>query len=396
MKKISALLERSKFYFGLLAMFGMAYLFTNYLDGDIGVVVWSFLILAPLISVLLSWRAARQISAEFETPAYLAKGRSFTANLTVTAEGRLPVPFLRCRIVPELNFKQEDPRPVQSAMTAEEPLEIPVVMTAVYAGCGTVSVQELAVYDYLGWFRFPVQHVPESVKIGVIPEIPSLTNANLILHTVSDIILTQDDEEEESSAAFSAQSMPGYIHREYIAGDNLKRINWKMSAKRQKLLVRMDEAAAAVRPTVILDLQPETNETALKRREIMMEGALGFLILLVRQGIPCTIRFASGQNWKMLLLESEDDVRNGAVEMAAADFINDGNRIDPSASHEKAGAYLIYTTKPDEALAAEAAALKDLGYVCGVCPAGGDNSALLDFNAVWAIGEDFAMQNLKK
>ena len=396
MKRISALLERSKFYFGLLAMFGMAYLFTHYLDGDIGVVVWSFLILAPLISVLLSWRAARQISARLEAPAYLAKGRSFTAKLTVTADGRLPVPFLRCHMSSDLNFSQEDTRPVQSAMPAEEPLELPFQMTAAYAGCGTVSIQELAVYDYLGWFKFPVQQVPAAVKIGVIPEIPSLTNANVILHTVSDIVLTQDDEEEESSAAYSAQSMPGYIHREYIPGDNLKRINWKMSAKRQKLLVRMDEAAATVRPTVILDLQPETNETALKRREIIMEGALGFLILLVRQGIPCTIRFASERNWKMLILESEDDVRNAAVEMAAADFVNDGNRIDLSAGHEKAGAYLIYTPRPDEALAAEAGNLKNLGYVCGVCPAGGDNTALLNFDAIWTIGEDFAMQNLKK
>lgn len=395
MKKISALLERSKFYFGLLIMFSLAYLFTHYLDGDIGVVVWSFLILAPLISLLLSWKAARQISARIEAPAYLAKGRSFSVDITVTAESRLPVPFLRCQLVSALNFTREDSRPVQSAMTAEEPLHIPFAMTASYVGCGTVSVKELAVYDYLGWFRFPVRQIPAPVKIGVIPEIPSLSNANVILHTVSDIVLTQDDEEEETSASYSAQSMPGYIHREYIPGDNLKRINWKMSAKRQKLLVRMDEAAAAVRPTVILDLQPEDSPTGLKRREVMIEGALGFLILLVRQGIPCTIRFASEKNWKMLLLESEDDVRNAAVEMAAADFVNDGNRIDLSASHEKAGAYLIYTAHADEALAIEAASLKNLGYVCGVCPAGDDNSALAGFNALWSIGEDYTMQNLK-
>lgn len=396
MKRISALLEHSKLYFGLLLMLGMAYAFTHYLDGDIGVVVWSFLLLAPLISVLLSYRACRHITAKLEAPVYLAKGKHFTAKVTLTAEGKLPVPFLRCRIGSALNFVQDDARAVQSAMTAEEPLEIPSGMTAQYAGCGQISLQELAVFDYLGWFRFPVKSLPNPVKIGVIPEIPSLSNANLMLHTVSDIVLTQDDEEEETASAFSAQSMPGYIHRDYIPGDNLKRINWKMSAKRQKLMVRTDEAAAAVRPAVILDLQPETTETMLKRREIMMEGALGFLILLVRQGIPCTIRFASETVWKTLILESEDDVRNAAVEIASADFIHDGSRIDTSIVHEKAAACLIYTSRPDEALASQASELKDSGYVCAVYPDGTDASALSGLDALWTLSEDFAMQNLKQ
>lgn len=396
MKKLSALLEHCKFYAGLLLMFSMAYVFTRYLDGDIGVVVWSFLLSAPLLSVLLSYHAGKKITAKLESPVYLTKGRHFTANVIITAEGCLPVPFLRCQLKTTANFIQEDARPVQSAMTSAEPLSIPSELIAQYAGCGEISVQELAVYDYLGWFRFPVRSLPETVRVGVIPEIPSLTNANVILHTVSDVVLTQDDEEEESSAALSAQSMPGYVHRDYLPGDNLRRINWKMSAKRQKLMVRMDESASTVRPTVILDLQPESAPDDLKRRELIMEGALGFLILLVRQGVPCTIRFACGHLWKTLLLENEEAVRNAAVEMAAADFVHDGSRIDPLAVHEKAGAYLIYTPRPDAVLAAHAASLKDNGYVCAVCPADTDTSALSGFDALWTLGEDFAMQNLKK
>jgi len=396
MKRLSAFLERSKFYVALLMMLGMAYLFTHYLDGDIGVVVWSFLILAPLISVLLSYQACKQITAEFKSPVYLAKGKHFTANVHVIADGKLPVPFLRCQIEASPNFIPDDKRPVQSAMTWEEPLDIPYGLTAQYAGCGKIAVKELAVYDYLGWFQFAVKQMPEHIRVGVIPEIPSLTGANVILHTVSDIVLTQEDEEEESAAAFSAQSMPGYIHREYVAGDNLRRINWKMSAKRQKLMVRMDEAASTVRPTVILDLSPETQPEALKRREIMIESALGFLILLVRQGVPCSMRFSSGQEWKSLILESEDAVRNAAVELAGADFVHDGNRIDPSAVHEKAGAYLIYTPRPDEELAVQCGTLREKGYVCAVCPDDTELSALSGLDALWQVGEDYAMKSIQK
>lgn len=397
MKRISAILEHSKFYVALLMMVIMAYAFTHYLDGDIGVVIWSFLILAPLISVLLSYRACRNVTARLDAPAYLAKGKHFSALVVLTAEGKMPVPFLRCQVGQTANFEPDDKRPVQSAMTPQAFLRLPCGMKANYAGRGEIYLQELAVYDYLGWFHFAVKKMPEPVKIGVIPEIPSLTGANTMLHVVTDIVLTQD-EEEESAAAFSVQSLPGYVHRDYVAGDNLRRINWKMSAKRQKLMVRMDEAAATVRPTVILDIQPESKPELLKRREVIMEGALGFLMILVRQGVSCTLRFASDQQWKCLVLENEDDVCNAAVALSIADFVNDGNRTDPSAAQEKVGAYMIYTANPDEELSAQAAALKDKGYVCAVYPAGMTDGAymLAGLHALWTLGEDFSMTSLQK
>lgn len=396
MKKLFVILVRSKIWIEILLMALMAYLFTHYLDGDIGVVVWSFFIIAPLLSVLLSYRACRKMTARLEAPDYLAKGKTFYVNLIAETEGKFPVPFVCCHIMSSSNLVQQDTRPIQSAMTAEEPLKISNQMTASYAGLGKVSIQELAVCDYLGLFKFLAWSVPDAVTIGVIPDIPELTNANMILHAVSDVILTQDDEEEESAVAFSAQSMPGYVHRDYVAGDSLKRINWKMSAKRQKLMVRMDEAVTTVRPTVILDVRPEEQAENLKRREIIMEGALGFLMLLVRQAIPCTLRFATGQQWKCLLLENEDDVRNASVEIATADFIHDNHRIDASALHDKAGAYLIYSANPDEELAEQLGMLRDKGYVSAVCPAGVQSSMLMGIDSLWELGEDFAMKNLKK
>ena len=51
----------------------IAYLFTFYLDADIGVVVCAFLILAPAISALLAWAASRRIHAEMKAPDTLQK-----------------------------------------------------------------------------------------------------------------------------------------------------------------------------------------------------------------------------------------------------------------------------------------------------------------------------------
>ncbi len=396
--KTAVFVERLKTIFGLLMMAGMAYVFTHYLDADIGVVVCAFLILAPLISAVLAKLASNQIHAEFKTPDYLTKGRHFQADVTFYSKSKLPIPFVRLELKPDLNFVQDDSRTVQSAMIFDEPVHLEIGMTAKYAGCGYISVDTLTVSDYLGLFTFPVRNIPDSMKIGVIPAIPSLTGAGVMLHTVSDAVLTMDEEEEETSASFTSQTTPGYIHRDYIPGDNLKRINWKLSAKRNRLMVRMDESASAVRPALVFDFHTEGDEDTLKRRETLMEGALGFLSLLVKQGVPCSLRYASEGTWKCLILENEDAVESAAVELATADFRNDGNRIDLSVMSERAGAYLVYSTQPDAVLSEQLKQLHDKGYVaCVVTELPEEQMAILSTtDAVWRLDEDFAMNAVQK
>ncbi len=395
MKKLSAIISLCKLIAALLMMFAMAYVFTAYLDGDIGVVIWSFLIIAPLLSFLLTFLARKAIKAQLSAPTYIAKGRRFAANVRLSAEGKLPVPFLRLKFRSSAGFLPEDERALQTALMPQQPQEIPYPMIAAYAGCGEIALESMRITDFLGLIGF-AHALPAPVKVGVIPEIPSLTNAAVMLHAVSDVVMTQDDEEEESAAAFSAVSMPGYVHRDYVPGDNLRRINWKLSAKRNRLMVRMDEAAATVRPSVMLDLGRAETAPALKMRETLMEGALGFLMLLVRQGIACSLRFASEGSWKCLVLESEDAVRTAAVELAMADFVHDGCRLDRSALSDKAGAYLIYTANPDAALSAAAADFRNQGYLCAVVPQSLHVTEVPHADAVWTLSEDFTMTAVQK
>lgn len=395
--KLHAVLMYLKLAAALILMAGMAYLFTFNLDGDIGVVIWSFLIIAPLLSFLLTFRGRRNVRVQLEAPTYVAKGKSFAALVRLGSDGRLPVPFVRFGMLQNPCFSQADARNVQCSLMPGEPLEIRQSMTAVYAGCGKLALDTAEISDYLGLINLTIRDLPKALTVGVIPEIPSLTDAGIMLHTVTDIVATQDEDEEESSAAFSSVSMPGYIHRDYVPGDNLRRINWKLSAKRQKLMVRMDEAAATVRPSVILDLcNAEYTEEQLKMRETLMEGALGFLMLLVRQGVSCSLRFASECSWKCIVLENEDAVRAAAVDLATADFRHDGCRLDRSALQEKAGAFLVYTANPDAELSQTFSQFHNHGYLCCVVPRLLQKNSIAHTDAVWTLSEDFTMTAQQK
>lgn len=388
-------IEICKLVLALAAMFGIAFVFTMYLDGDIGVVVWSFLLIAPLLSLLLAWLARKRITIELDVPSYAAKGKAVQAHLRMTARGKLPVPFVRCRLVSSGNCPARDARSVQSCMTGGRTVESDHGFTALHAGCAVLTVQDLFVSDYLGLFRFPLQTALPPRVLGVIPEIPSLTGAGIMLRSVTDTVQTQDEDEEESAAVYSSVTAPGYIHRDYVPGDNLRRINWKLSAKKNRLMVRMDEAAATVRPSLILDLCPEQDEAGYARRDILMEGALGFLILLVRQGVACTLRYANGGEWSCLILENEDGVRSAAAELSTADFVCGTSRLDPGALSEKAGAYLVYTAHPDAGLERSLADYRNKGSVCCVVPEGVAIQQM-QADAVWRLSADYTMTALKK
>lgn len=390
------IIERIKLILALGMTAFLAYLFTFYLDADIGVVIMAFLIIAPLLSILLAEMAAKKVTAQIQVPDTVQKGRHFTASVVYTSDSRLPVPFIRQSLVTAANFIPDDTRSIQSAMTFQEPLEFQFGLTAAYAGLAAVDPAQARISDYLGLLDFQPKHLPETQYIGIIPAIPSLANAGIMLHSVSDAVLTQDEEEEETAALYSSQTMPGYIHRDYVPGDNLRRINWKLSAKRSKLMVRMDEAAATVRPTVVLDITAETEEKGLAERQLMMEGALGFLLLLVGQGIVCALRFRRGGGWITLPLDNEDAVHEAAIELGTSDLRGDENRIDPAVRTERAGAFMIFTNHPDAQLDAEMATLREEGAVFCIFPKTPEPPALAGADALWQLEEDFSFTAVRK
>ena len=67
------------------------------------------------------------------------------------------------------------------------------------------------------------------------------------------------------SHGFAFGGFPGYDNREYVPGDPLKRINWKQSAKRNKLLVRLDDEMAARAIHVVLDSVFEKHKVNVER-----------------------------------------------------------------------------------------------------------------------------------
>lgn len=143
-----------------------------------------------------------------------------------------------------------------------------------YAGRIRVSVESFCVYDLLHIFYLSYQ-TAQGAEVPVWP------------------MFTDEEESEELSACIEGfpqetesrrrgtEYNPDYEIREYIAGDELKSIHWKLSAKQGKMMVRERLAAGREKVNVLLPLSKDVDEN-----DALMASVYGVCRLLLSKEHP--------------------------------------------------------------------------------------------------------------
>lgn len=346
---------------GYLCAVFIALIFMLYMSGDVGVLMLSFLLLMPLLSLIMTLLVRRSVTLEFRLPDTARKQQSVTAVIVLRKRSVLPVPFLRMRLIADAHFEPlspdaeplpEQPQPTGIAlydnsvlrrrkkllrncltpdmlplclsMGTEKEKEYRITLRGRFCGSGGIALERITLSDYLAMFRFPVRET-HTANLLITPDIPEQSANSELFRTVTTAINAAETE-SEAEPTFSASSVPGYEHRDYIAGDSLRRINWKLSTKRHKLMVRQDEPVALARLSVVLDFRRDTRAlppvTRLAHEEHLVEAALGFLTLCARNGYPCTLYYADqADTWCRTEI---DDA--GALPAAAITILRGGFR----------------------------------------------------------------------
>lgn len=275
----------------------LLYIFTFYVDGEMGVILLSFLIIAPLLSLIFAVYGRNRIKVSFDCDGYVKKGSKLSVTVTVEKKGGLPFAFADIKPAVSEVFGKHT-KTYRLSMLNERKKDFTFTVDAVTGGNGEISVISVYSCGFLGFLRLrSKQPLPPPKIVGVIPEIPEIKASSQLFRSIADIVMTSDDDEDNDTAMmFSANTTAGYEHREYIIGDPLKRINWKLSTKKSRLMVRLDEASASVQPSVVLDLFRDGSnpvEKAILGEEKLLVSVFGLLALMVRQGIACSFTYYS-------------------------------------------------------------------------------------------------------
>lgn len=143
-----------------------------------------------------------------------------------------------------------------------------------YAGRIRVSVTECRVYDLLHLFYLTYRE-EKGTEVLVWPLFSDGEDTEELYECIDGF--PQEDESRKRGAEYN----PDYEIREYIAGDELKSIHWKLSAKQGKMMVRERLAAGRERVNVLLPLGKDPVEN-----DALMESLYGICRLLLSKEYP--------------------------------------------------------------------------------------------------------------
>ena len=219
---------------GTLTAIAIAVVFMLYLNGDIG---WALIYIlggTAVLSLVLFFISKRHFKVKLsELSGVIECGREIEITIELRKTGFCVIPFIELSVdVGAFDY----PLKIRTALLFGKEKRVTASFRAAHSGLNRVTLTEAAVFDFLGLARKRIK-LEQSTQKAVLPQVIEYDGPEILPNT-----LPSEEEEIEEGVTVRTGGMPGYEHREYAPGDSPRRVNYKLSAKKGKLMVRLDES----------------------------------------------------------------------------------------------------------------------------------------------------------
>ena len=327
----------------------LAVFFALYLNATVGWFILVALILAPALSVFFALLTTLFVKVTIEMEdCILAKGDSCQMQIHIRNKSLFPTTPLEIEMLNPDGVKCRDKKVIVSLLPFEKQSFV-VTFTAKISGPSGVGIKSVRATDYLGLLSFNVRKISYDTLKRHVAVIPNMADISLrddkILMIMQAANQNEDSDDTTEVTVNTFSGFPGCDSREYIPGDPLKRINWKQSAKRGKLLVRLDEALLSKSVNLVLDRsffiesvnQDKVAESVsykeinkediiLKIAEDAVESALGIARALILSGYTVKFFVNKGEEFGLHELEDERDIESIRLLLAEYKFDCDSQK----------------------------------------------------------------------
>ena len=249
------------------------------------------LIAMPLISLVFAVITLYGIGVTQDT-----KGTTVVKDVPnqyyITLHNHIKIGFgtLRClfmgetfAVVTDASQRQVEIRPFM------RPLRFPVDFTIKYRGVFQLGLNSLEILDMLGLFRIR-RTLLTKFEVIAHPMVTDLENIPLTMHMLSkapaNLTIAQEDYEDYSDV------------RQYTPSDPIKKIHWKLTARRGEWMVKNYQSSVLNSMTILIDEKKRalSYESGIKLEDSMIEQAVSVLRFCLRQQMPVELIF--GRNVK--------------------------------------------------------------------------------------------------
>lgn len=206
-------------------------LFLLFINGNAGRAFLYIVLISSALSSLLLALSKNHFTVEVEkTSGVVNHGDKVEFNVTLRKKGFCFIPFV------ELCFEAGKETHLRTSLIFRKEVTISGSFPAAHSGLNKVTLKKVLLGDFLGIIRLGVP-MDQTAEIAVMPQIIGYDGPE-----VRPNMLPSEEEETEEGVTILFGGMPGYEHREYVPGDSPRKINYKLSARQRKLMVRLDES----------------------------------------------------------------------------------------------------------------------------------------------------------
>jgi hypothetical protein len=361
-----------KIIMSYISIFALLTLFALFLDARSGIFVIIIFLTAIALSAILHIYAVSVFDCEiFADSELVEKGDSFALCVTVIKrKSRIPAFLLPTVFEITLDLSEHLTPGDCSCLThattfSTHEKQQTFRLNAVFWGKAKVGIAKVRAIDILGIFTALTAFRADSkiyednmVQVKIFPGIPALSPHAEFVRTL-EAASAFADSESTREVSFAMTGFPGYEHRDYIPGDPLKSVNWKLSAKRERLLVRKPEAYAGGDQVLVLDKGAfvsgggiTTTRDRLVCEQAAIEGVLALSLSLTRREILCRVYVHFDEGWRVYSLQNDSDVeklRFALCDYSFAETFAYG-RIPDTLADESGSGLAVFTARPDAEL----------------------------------------------
>ncbi|MBQ9519450.1 MAG: DUF58 domain-containing protein [Firmicutes bacterium] len=314
------------YYTLLVGIFGY---FSYYLHSRSMFLLFLFFLIFPVFSCILAKYTAGKLTVKAVPKAlWAAKGEKTSINFVF--ENTSLIPVLTCRI----NFKAEN-RYLENNIINSLDVSVPareshietLPITPVYNGIINISITNASVRDMLNIFSFKVKKT-EGCCFYISPTLAEkeLTFSRAELYSEESLITAKN---------VNGTQIDGV--RDYAAGDKLRNIHWKLSAKQGDLLVK--------------EYSDNNEESAILLAELfapcidsITDAVYAAGKALIKMGCPYTLGFASAGSEQLtkLYITNENALFDGIKAIYLACVSQSDSTSLYALRREYAGSGIIY------------------------------------------------------
>lgn len=277
-------MKKARLYYLFALLFSVVFIFT--LVHRVTLVLFFAVILMPAISYLLMRINYAFIKFDVSVNKNIYEKREEAeTTIKISNEGIIPTLFFKIRIMQiDDNGKSINENIFAFSLSSFKNIDFSNKIVMKRRGVYEIGIKEVEVYDLLGLFRIK-KDINEIKQILVLPK------RILLYGSLVKNIIAENGDEKNKSRVGEDRTIISYV-RDYHDGDNMNSVHWKLSAKKDDLVVKVYDNPNDNNILIVADMQSfifDDSDLWEDSGDAVVEAALTLALKCVYENKSCTL-----------------------------------------------------------------------------------------------------------